>query len=126
MLKNRQARHKPRRQRRLARLMRMDRSKLRLEKRPVDSRRKLGEQVGDVGDLLEPRPKQPGLSAVLTLSPLHREPPNRSFPTTELRLAAQLNLGSSGNRVGDFGGSERRKVRRTWVSRDLKGPSNLA
>ncbi len=44
----------------------------------------------------------------------------------EPELDRLSNIGSSGNRVGDFGGSERRKVRRTWVSRDLKGPSNLA
>ncbi len=45
--------------------------------------------------------------------------------TSGIERAIQY-FGSSGNRVGDFGGSEQRKGRRTRVSRDLKGPSNLA
>ena len=71
-LEDRQARHQPRRQRRMARLVRIDRSEPLLEKPPVDRPAELRQRVAHVDDLVEPRPEQIVLSAVPPLLRPHR------------------------------------------------------
>jgi hypothetical protein len=58
VLEDRQARHEPRRQRRLARLVRIDRAEPRLEKAPVDRPAELRQRVIEVDDLVEPGPEE--------------------------------------------------------------------
>jgi hypothetical protein len=54
VLEDRQPRHQPRRQRRLARLVGVDRPKRLLQKTPIDRPRQLHQRVFHVDDLVKP------------------------------------------------------------------------
>jgi hypothetical protein len=73
VLEDRKPRHQPRRQRRLARLVRIDRAEPLLEKPPVDRCGEPRQRVTHVDDLVEPRLEEIALAAVLTLLRPHRE-----------------------------------------------------
>ena len=73
VLEDRQPRHQPRRQRRLAGLVRIDRAEPLLQKAPVDRRGQLRQRMAQVDDLVEPGAEKIVLTAVPTLLRPHRE-----------------------------------------------------
>src|SRR4051812_47956792 len=77
MLEDRQPRHQPRRQRRAARLLRIDPSPLLLEGAPLDRPRELRPWMMKVDDLVEPRSEQIALAGVPTLLRPHQSPRRR-------------------------------------------------
>ena len=67
VLEDRQPRHQPRRQRRMAGSLRIDRAEPRLEKSPIDRSGELGQRMAHVDDLVEPGAKEVVLTAVPAL-----------------------------------------------------------
>lgn len=78
VLQDRQARHQPCRQRRLARTVGVGGAETLLQKAPIDRRCELRQRMPHIDNLIEPRPKQIILAAVSPLFRPHRESPNRS------------------------------------------------
>src|SRR5580704_12055599 len=74
VLEKRQACHQPRRQRRAAGAIRIDRSELRLQKPPIDRARKLHQCMRQINDPIQPRAEQILLPGLLSLPRPHRSP----------------------------------------------------
>src|SRR5271166_3854467 len=74
VLEKRQACHQPRRQRRAAGAIRIDRSELRLQKPPIDRARKLHQCMRQINDPIQPRAEQILLPGLLSLPRAHRSP----------------------------------------------------
>ncbi|MBB6301320.1 hypothetical protein GGE67_001929 [Rhizobium leucaenae] len=72
VLEDRQPRHQPRRQRRPARLVLIDRAEPLFEKRPVDRPRQLHQRMVHVDNRVQPRAQKVGLSAVASFLRSHR------------------------------------------------------
>ena len=72
VLEDGQSRHQPRRQRRPARLVLVDRAEPFLEERPVDRPRQLHQRMVHVDDRVQPRAQKIGLSAVPSFLGSHR------------------------------------------------------
>ena len=96
VLEDRKPRHQPCGQRRMARLVRIDRAKPLLQKPPVDRRGEFRQRVTPIDDLIEPSLEKIALTAVPTLLRPHRESLRRLSSDRESRLAASLNLQDSG------------------------------
>ena len=77
VLQDREPRHEPRRQRRLAWTVGIDRAAPLFQKPPVDRCGELRQRMAGVDDLVEPRPEKIVLSAIPTLLRPHPEPPRR-------------------------------------------------
>src|SRR6516165_7059586 len=75
VLEDRQPCHQPRRQRRLARLVRVDRTESFFQKTPVDRPCQLHQRVVHVDDLIKPCAEQILLAALPPLAWSHRKPP---------------------------------------------------
>src|SRR6516162_8855094 len=91
VLEDRKARHQPRRQRRLARLVGVDRAELRFQKPPVDRPRQLHQRVVHVDDLVKPRAEQILLAGLPSLAWSHRKSPLYQPEREESRLAIRGN-----------------------------------
>ena len=92
MLEDRQTRHKPCRQRRLARSVRIDRAEPLFQKAPVDRARQLRQRTARVDDLVQPRLEQIALPAVPPLPGPHRITIHRADGATESRPEPPFNL----------------------------------
>jgi hypothetical protein len=92
MLEDRQTRHQPRRQRRLARSVRIDRPEPLFQKAPVNRARQLRQRMVQVDDLVEPRLEQIALPAVPPLPGPHRITLHRADEGTESRPEPPFNL----------------------------------
>jgi hypothetical protein len=92
VLEDRKPRHQPRRQRRMPRLVRIDRAEPFLEKAPVNRPTELRQRVIPGDDLVEPRPEEIVLSAVATLLGPHRITLRQADGETESRQNAPINL----------------------------------
>ena len=92
VLEDRKPRHQPRRQRRMADLVGIDRAEPLLEKAPVDRPAELGERVIEVDDLVEPRPEEIGLSAVPPLFRPHQIALRHADGETKSRPNVPINL----------------------------------
>jgi len=88
VLEDRKARHQPCGQRRMARLVGIDRPEPLLQKSPVDRRGELRQRMTQVDDLVEPGLEKIALPAVPTLLRPHRESLRRLSSDRESRLAA--------------------------------------
>src|SRR5262249_34901459 len=75
VLEDRQPRHQPRRQRRLARFVGVDRPEPLLQKTPVDRPRQFHQRVAQVDDLIQPRAEQILLAAHRSLAWSHSKFP---------------------------------------------------
>src|SRR5262249_28862191 len=80
-----------RRQRRLARLVGVDRAKLRFQKPPVDRPRQLHQRVVHVDDLIKPRAEQILLAGLPSLAWSHRKSPLHQPEREESRLVIRGN-----------------------------------
>jgi hypothetical protein len=92
VLEDRQARHQPRRQRRMAGLVRIDRAELLFQKAPIDRTGELGQRMAQVDDLVEAGAKEVVLTAVPALFRPHRQSPESPLATRESRLSGRFNL----------------------------------
>ena len=92
VLEDRQARHQPRRQRRVSGLVRIDRAEPPLEKAPVDRPAKLRQRVIEVDDLVEPGPEKIVLPAVPPLPGPHRITLRQADGETKSRSNDPINL----------------------------------
>jgi hypothetical protein len=78
VLQYRQARHQSRRQRRLARTVRINRAERRLEECPIDPASQLRQRMIEVKNLIEPRFEHVVLAAFAPFSRLHQHPHHRA------------------------------------------------
>src|SRR4051812_6236267 len=93
VLDDRQPRHQPRRQRRAAGLVRIDRSELLLQEAPVDRPSELHHWMSEVDNLVEPRPEEIALARFPTLLRPHDKPPSLpSNAARESRPERRINL----------------------------------
>jgi hypothetical protein len=92
MLEDRQTRHKPRRQGRMARSVRIDRAEPLLQKAPIDRKRQLRQRMLQIDDLIEPRPEQIVLAAIAPLPWPHRITLHRADGGRESRPKPPFNL----------------------------------
>src|SRR5450432_1027243 len=92
MLEDRQTRHKPRRQGRMARSVRIDRAEPLLQKAPIDRERQLRQRMLQIDDLIEPRPEQIVLAAIAPLPWPHRITLHRADGGRESRPRPPFNL----------------------------------
>src|SRR5438034_2189267 len=92
VLEDRQPRHQPRRQRRLARLVGVYRTKLLFQKTPVDRPRQLHQGVVHVDDLVKPGAEQILLAALPPLAWPHRKSP---APSARARRITASDSGES-------------------------------
>src|ERR1700722_7649611 len=76
VLEKRQACHQPRRQRRAAGAIRIDRSELHLQKPLIDRARKLHQRMRQINDPIQPGAEQILLPGLLSLPRPHRHPPS--------------------------------------------------
>jgi hypothetical protein len=95
VLEDRQARHQPRRQGRLTGTVAVDRPAALFEKAPVDRPRQLRERMGQVHDLVEPRPEEVVLARLAPLSGSHHSPHRSLDQSMESRPSASINLPES-------------------------------
>src|SRR5262245_52560960 len=92
VLEDRQPRHQPRRQWRLARLVGVDRPKRLLQKTPIDRPRQLHQRVFHIDDLVKPSAEQILLTALPSLAWSHRKiPPLHPLEREESRLVIRGN-----------------------------------
>src|SRR2546428_13814944 len=75
VLEDRQPRHQPRRQRRLARLVGVDRPERLLQKTPIDRPRQLHQRVFYIDDLVKPLAEQIPLTGLPSFAWSHRKSP---------------------------------------------------
>jgi hypothetical protein len=92
VLEDREPRHQPRRQRRMAGLVRIDHAEPLFEEAPIDRPAELGERVIHVDDLVEPRPEEIILPAVSPLLGPHRITLRQADGETESRSNDPINL----------------------------------
>src|SRR5260221_12270441 len=84
VLEDRQPRHQPRRQRRLARLVGVHRTKLLFQKTPGDRPRQLHQGGGHVDEFVKPRAEQILPAGLPPLAWSHRKSPAPSDPTSRI------------------------------------------
>ncbi len=96
MLEDRQPCHQPRRQRRLARLVRVDRPEPLLQKTPIDRLRQLHQRVVHIDDLVKPRAKQILLATLPPLAWSHRKSP---APSARARRITAYDSRESSNQI---------------------------
>src|SRR5260370_14932606 len=83
VLEDRQPRHQPRRQRRLARLVGVHRTKLLFQKKPVDRPRQLHQGLVHVDDLIKPLTEQILLADLPPPASPHPQPPPPPLPAVQ-------------------------------------------
>jgi hypothetical protein len=91
VLEDRKPRHQPRRQRRLAWAILVNRAESLFQKSPVDGPRQLHQRVIHVDDLIEPRTKQILLAALPPLPWPHQNPPLITLSSRESWLQIRGN-----------------------------------
>ena len=92
VLEDREPRHQPRRQRRMAGLVRIDHAEPLFEEAPIDRPAELGERVIHVDDLVEPGPEEIVLPAVSPLLGPHRITLRQAAGETKSRSNDPINL----------------------------------
>src|ERR1700758_3321863 len=91
VLEDRHSRHQPRRQRRLTRLVGVDRPEPLSQKTPIDRPRQLHQRVVHVDDLIKPRAEQILLAGLPSLAWSHRKSPLHQREREESWLAIRGN-----------------------------------
>src|SRR6266481_6484111 len=124
VLEDRQPRHQPRRQRRLARLVGVDRPERLLQKTPIDRPRQLHLGVVHVDDLVKPGAEQILLAALPPLAWPHRKSPApsaraRRITASDSRESSKSNL--QGNRPPNTKNRQIRLLERAQSSSPFNG-----
>src|SRR5258708_531926 len=124
VLEDRQPRHQPRRQRRLAPLVRVDRPERLLQKTPIDRPRQLHQHVFYIDDLVKPCAEQILLTGLPSFAWSHRKSPapsaraRRNTPC-DSRESSKSNL--QGNRPPKVKNRQIRLLQNTQPASPLKG-----